>query len=741
MATAPLNSVLQHFRTLAADDCSDQELVQRYAATADAAAFTTLVRRHGSLVHGVCRRVLGAGPDLDDAFQATFVVLLKKVASIRKQASIASWLYGVAFRLARDLKSKRQRRQAGTNLDDMAGRQPMHDDPLARAELRELGAVLDEELQRLPAWSRDALVACHLQGMSYAEAAEHLSWPLGTLKTRLGRARNLLRQRLERRGVGLSVLALCVAISDRAKAAVPAPLLQATLRCVSPQAVPARVLVLAEGALQTLGVSKPKAVVTGLGAVSLMALAVGTLAWQAPAATKSDAATAAVAAMPVAETSVQQPNTIVKADDQAPASAEDEQKFRATLKITDQALLDFFRNLTLSDTEVARIHRLIEQLDAPAFKDRDKATAALIAEGVRVLPLLKNADAHATLERRLRLERCLKAIDKADWSDTVAAAARLVKGRRPEGGAVVLLSFIPFAEVEAVDDVLDALCRLAVLDGKVQAPVLAALKDPIVARRAAGAVLVGAFGTAEQRRAVAPLLDDADTRVRFRAAQGLLAAHDRQAISTLIDVLASGELAWAERAEGLLLELADSSASKVVVGDKNTTTQACRAAWQQWGRQHQDKVELTAANSGLQFGNGPATAKKAATNFVNALIKQDVAQFERYTAVPFNIDGVKTLTTRQELNEFCSKSKVTNDQFSFTIVRVVSVAEQLRISTLDGDQEYLAGLPRHGTWVVHVEANENGRIEPAALIVRTSGAVGRVIGVVEGTRKVPAKAP
>ena len=104
MATAPLTSVVQHLQTLAranaTDHHSDQQLVQRCTSTADPEAFAALVRRHGPLVHGVCRRVLGAGPDVDDVFQATFVVLLKKVASIRKQASVASWLYGVAYRLA-----------------------------------------------------------------------------------------------------------------------------------------------------------------------------------------------------------------------------------------------------------------------------------------------------------------------------------------------------------------------------------------------------------------------------------------------------------------------------------------------------------------------------------------------------------------------------------------------------------------------------------------------------------------
>jgi hypothetical protein len=256
-------------------------------------------------------------------------------------------------------------------------------------------------------------------------------------------------------------------------------------------------------------------------------------------------------------------------------------------------------------------------------------------------------------------------------------------------------------------------------------------------------VLVGALGNAEQRRAVAPLLDDGDTSVRFRAAQGLLAAQERRAIATLIDLLASGELAWAERAEELLRELADTSAPKAVLGDKSSSRQACRAAWQEWWKQHQDKVELTAANSGLQFANGPRTARRTATNFVNALLKHDVALFERCSDVPFIMGGEKTVTTRQELNELCFQNNTAADNgFSFTIVRVVSVAEQLRISTVDNERKYLAGLKGQSTWVVHAEAREHGdgrQPEPVALIVRTVGGTGRVIGVVEGPRRVPPK--
>jgi RNA polymerase sigma factor (sigma-70 family) len=224
MAVVPLTGVLHHVRSLEVADLNDQQLVQRFAGSADHAAFAALVRRHGSLVLGVCRRVLGPGPDLDDAFQATFVVLARKAAAIRKQTSVASWLYGVAYRLALKLRIRRGRRQRReTSLQQTVETQAMRVDPAARASLTELGAILDEELQKIPAPCRDALLLCHLEGLSNSEAAQHLGWPLGTLKGRVQRGRDLLRKRLQRRGVTLSATALVLALAEQALAAVPAP--------------------------------------------------------------------------------------------------------------------------------------------------------------------------------------------------------------------------------------------------------------------------------------------------------------------------------------------------------------------------------------------------------------------------------------------------------------------------------------------------------------------------------------
>ena len=248
------------------------------------------MHRHGKLVFTVCRRVLGTGPDQDDAFQATFAVLATKHAGIRKQGSVASWLY-VAYRLALQLKARRTRRQKREgncgDLDQFLETPAMRVDPAARAILSELGTILDEELQLLPAGWRDALILCHLEGLSTAEAARRLGWPHGTLKGRLQRARERLRQRMQRRGVTLSAMGLALVLTEQAMATVPAKLVRAAVRWAAPKAIPASILALAEGAAPTLVVSKRTLALIAIFAMGLLGLTAGMMPFPAAGAARS----------------------------------------------------------------------------------------------------------------------------------------------------------------------------------------------------------------------------------------------------------------------------------------------------------------------------------------------------------------------------------------------------------------------------------------------------------------------
>lgn len=153
----------------------------------------------------------------------------------------------------------RHRRRETSNaqiLDEIPENQTMHGDPAAHASLRELGSILDEELQRLPAGCRDAVVLCLLEGLSHTEAAQQLGWPLGTLKTRLNRGRERLQKRLHRRGVGLSAVTLSVVLADRATAMVPVAVLRATQQYGGEMAVSAKVAALANAGSRMLGTWK-----------------------------------------------------------------------------------------------------------------------------------------------------------------------------------------------------------------------------------------------------------------------------------------------------------------------------------------------------------------------------------------------------------------------------------------------------------------------------------------------------
>src|SRR5437660_2354589 len=178
----------------------DMDLLELFRRQNNEAAFAELVRRHGPLVLGVCGRVLHNAHDADDVFQATFLVLARKADSIRKQGSLPSWLHGVAYRLALKCRAgtQRRRRQERPFLDyeGSTGND---------AYRREVQAVLDEELQRLPEQQRAPLLLCYAEGKSQHEAARDLGWSRGTLKRRLERGRQILRDRLTRRGVTMSL--------------------------------------------------------------------------------------------------------------------------------------------------------------------------------------------------------------------------------------------------------------------------------------------------------------------------------------------------------------------------------------------------------------------------------------------------------------------------------------------------------------------------------------------------------
>ncbi len=232
MPPSPLSSVLGTLRRLAgadsSNDLSDADLLERFCARREEAAFTLLVQRHGPMVHAVCCRVLGDPHEAEDAFQATFLVLVRRASSIRNQASLGSWLYGVAYRVAARARDRSAARRAHERKAVTAMRSPEPAEVLADPELR---AALDEEMQRLPEKYRAPLVLCGLEGKTHEQAAQELHWSKSSVTARLARARDLLQQRLASRGFAVAAGGLAALLAEQsAPAAVPAVLTLATVQ-------------------------------------------------------------------------------------------------------------------------------------------------------------------------------------------------------------------------------------------------------------------------------------------------------------------------------------------------------------------------------------------------------------------------------------------------------------------------------------------------------------------------------
>jgi RNA polymerase sigma factor (sigma-70 family) len=264
-----------------AEPSADAVLLQRYAAGRDETAFTALVQRHGPLVQRVCRQLALQPHDADDAFQATFLVLARKAGSVRRGASLAGWLYRVAYHVALQTRIRAARRQKH---ERQAARVTSFTipDPVER---QELAPVVHEEVNRLPEKYRLPVLLCYLGDHTNEEAARELALPVGTLKTRLLHARELLRGRLLRRGVTLSVGAVAALLAGEASAgSLPAAVLASTVEAarlfLAGQVQPAPAIFLAQGALKTMWLAKCKFLTVLVVCLAAVGLATGALVYR-----------------------------------------------------------------------------------------------------------------------------------------------------------------------------------------------------------------------------------------------------------------------------------------------------------------------------------------------------------------------------------------------------------------------------------------------------------------------------
>ena len=287
MVKTPPSPLMQYLKRVVEDprlkDLPDLDLLQRFITQHDEAAFAALIRRYGRTVFSVCRSVLPCEADAGDAFQASFLVLARKAASIRKGQLLGSWLYGVAYKTAlkaranaasrRSHEAKTPSRSASSPADDLSW--------------REVQAVLHEELNRLPDVYRAPLVLCFLESRTLDEAARQLGCGKGALRGRLERARQLLGSRLTRRGLGPMALVAAWAVTGAASASCVASTVQAAATVAAGGAATAvvsdRAAALTEGVVKAMYRTKLKLLCAALMAVAVLGACVITRAQDAPA--------------------------------------------------------------------------------------------------------------------------------------------------------------------------------------------------------------------------------------------------------------------------------------------------------------------------------------------------------------------------------------------------------------------------------------------------------------------------
>ncbi len=339
MATRQSGIVLGQIRTLFNEGrigtMTDEQLVEQFAARRAQAAFASeaaecafeaIVLRHGPMVLSVCRRALRDPHDVDDAFQATFLILARRAGSIRKRSGLGGWLRKVAHRVAARARALSVRQ---VPLD---GDHPVSptDEPATIAELEDLRIAVLDEVQLLPEKYRLPVQLCYLEGRTHEEAARRLAWPVGTVRTRLTWARDRLRTRLTQRGLAVPAGFIGASlISLKARADVPAPLVKSTVEIATGRAGATAITALASHVLKGMLVSQLKF-------ASLFVLVAGTLAGLASPFTRAQVRKTAEAAQ--AQNERPKDSKADANDDPAPAREVGTVFFRVVDRVSRQPL-------------------------------------------------------------------------------------------------------------------------------------------------------------------------------------------------------------------------------------------------------------------------------------------------------------------------------------------------------------------------------------------------------------------
>jgi RNA polymerase sigma factor (sigma-70 family) len=416
---------------------ADGQLLESFVARRDEAAFEALVRRHGPMVMGVCRRVLHHEQDAEDAFQATFLVLARKAARLLPRDRLANWLYGVAYYAALKARAATLKRRAK---ESQAAFTPRATLP-GLDDLLDLQSLLDQELSRLPDKYREPVVLCELEGKSRKEVAGLLGIPQGTLSSRLATARRMLAKRLSRHGVPAVGAAVAALAPLSASAGPEAALVTATVRAAGllvarAGGVSARVVALMEGVLRMMFLSKLKVA----GAVLLVVgLVCAGGAGVIHCATVEGLPRPGQATPPPAESSGPQASAARYDRLWADLASPDQTKATGAalaLATTPQKTLALFRErLGPVKADPPRVARLLADLDAEEFARRERASEELEYLEHYARPALEKAlTGDLTPEARRRMQRLLDRLNAR--APIVAGAATAAPTRRRASTAV-----------------------------------------------------------------------------------------------------------------------------------------------------------------------------------------------------------------------------------------------------------------------------------------------------------------
>jgi RNA polymerase sigma factor (sigma-70 family) len=390
LATPDLDRV---FRGETVLGLSEWELLERYLERRDEVAFEALVARHGPMVLGVCRRMLDNRTDVDDAFQATFLVLVRRARHLGPRDAIGPWLHGVATRVALRARCEaaRRRRLQPITADFAA----VNDD--RSTATREIGEAIDDELARLPSKYRHPIVLCYLEGQTHEEAARQLNWPIGTVKGRLSRARTLLQSRLVRRGLAPTVAVLSAVLAPESSAALHHELLDRTVSTslklalghATAQIVSPSIMSLVEGVLTTMFLNTLKWAGVAALVCGLAFTGIGVMARQDSKA-KVEAAPADLKDHPVRQATTAVPSLAAPNTDAQDGPVKLPELYRALFTAAAQEWEQAYKELVRTNNGLERTYqaskRLMDaRLAALKWPDENVAAAAEHFDRIRAI--------------------------------------------------------------------------------------------------------------------------------------------------------------------------------------------------------------------------------------------------------------------------------------------------------------------------------------------------------------------